>query len=60
MNSLDDDYYNYQAEEHSLVGDRSGRRFRIGDRVRIRVSRVNKEERHIDFLLLETLPRGEV
>ncbi len=51
VNSLDDDYYEFREEEYALVGSRRGRRFRLGDRVKIQVSRVNREERHVDFLL---------
>jgi ribonuclease R len=40
------------------VGDRRGRRFRLGDRVRVQVARVDKEERKIDFLLEEVLPHA--
>ncbi len=56
VNTLDDDYYEFREEEYALVGDRKGRRFRLGDRVRIHVARVDKEERHVDFLLLDVLP----
>jgi ribonuclease R len=56
VNSLDDDYYEFREGEYQLVGSRRGRRFRLGDRVRIQVSRVDKEERHVDFMLIETLP----
>ena len=51
VSALEDDYYNFNPEGYSLVGERSGRRFRLGDRVRVRVVRVSKEDRHIDFLL---------
>lgn len=53
VNSLRDDYYEFREREYALVGDRKGRRFRLGDRVRIEVARVDREERHIDFALLE-------
>jgi hypothetical protein len=33
VNALRDDYYEFRGEEFSLVGDRRGRRFRLGDRV---------------------------
>ena len=59
VNALNDDYYEFRGEEYSLVGDRRGRRFRLGDRVRVQVARVDKEERKIDFLLDEVVPRGE-
>jgi len=56
VNALRDDYYEFREEEYSLVGDRRGRRFRLGDQVRVQVARVDKEERKIDFLLEEVLP----
>ncbi|MEX0935519.1 MAG: ribonuclease R [Gemmatimonadota bacterium] len=55
VSSLGDDYYNFVSESYALVGRRSGKRFRLGDRVRVRVARVNKEEREIDFTFLERL-----
>jgi ribonuclease R len=58
VNSMNDDYYDFREGEYALVGSRRGRRFRLGDRVRIQVSRVNKEERHVDFVLIRTLPHG--
>ena len=58
VNALHDDYYEFREEEYSLVGDRRGRRFRLGDRVRVQVARVEKEERKIDFLLEEIVPSG--
>jgi ribonuclease R len=56
VNSMDDDYYEFRENEYALVGSRRGRRFRLGDRVRIRVARVDREERHVDFMLLESFP----
>lgn len=57
VSSLDDDYYRFLEEAYTLVGERSRRRFRLGDRVRVQVVRADKEERQIDFRLLEALPR---
>jgi len=58
VSALRDDYYEFREEEYSLVGDRRGRRFRLGDRVRVQVARVETEERKIDFLLEEIVPRS--
>ena len=60
VNALHDDYYEFREEEYSLVGDRRGRRFRLGDRVRVQVARVEKEERRIDFLIEEVVPGAGV
>ena len=50
VRSLEDDYYQFSPKDYALVGDRRGRRYRLGDRLRVQVSRVDKEARHIDFL----------
>src|SRR5690606_18297534 len=55
--SLDDDYYEYVEERYALIGARTRRQFRLGDRVRVKVASVDLEERRIDFALLETLSR---
>ncbi len=47
---LRDDYYQYREKEHLLVGSRSGLRFRIGDPLRVQVSRVDLERRRIEFV----------
>jgi ribonuclease R len=52
VSNLEDDYYTFVPEAYALVGDRTGRRFRIGDRVQVQVVRADKEERQIDFLLV--------
>lgn len=52
---LTDDYYHYDDQSYSLIGERTGQIFRIGDPVRIRVSKVNLEERRVDFELVEHL-----
>jgi ribonuclease R len=46
---LADDYYNYHEKAHSLIGERTGRTYRIGDQVRVKLIRANKEERTLDF-----------
>jgi len=53
VNSLMDDYYNLHEEQYALVGERSGRRFRLGDHLRVQVARVDRLERKIDFILAE-------
>ncbi|TVP75186.1 MAG: ribonuclease R [Gemmatimonadales bacterium] len=53
VSTLDDDYYSFVEEAWALVGKGSRRRFRLGDRVTVQVTRADKEERKIDFLLLK-------
>jgi ribonuclease R len=50
---LDADYYTFDNRSHTLVGSSSGRRFRLGDRVRVRCAAVRIDERKIDLALEE-------
>lgn len=54
---LDDDYYHYHEHLHALIGERLGRTFRIGDRVRVRMLAASKEKLSIDFALIEAMSR---
>ncbi|HAG69194.1 MAG TPA: ribonuclease R [Lachnospiraceae bacterium] len=44
-----DDYYSYNEESYELVGDRTGKTYVLGQRIRVRVDRVDMERRIIDF-----------
>ncbi|MBD1372261.1 ribonuclease R [Hazenella sp. IB182357] len=50
---LTDDYYRYDERIYALIGERTAKVLRIGDRAKIKVSKVNIEERRIDFELLD-------
>jgi ribonuclease R len=52
MTSLHDDYYHYQQKQYCLVGERTHKSFRIGDKVKVRLDRVDSERRQIDFGLV--------
>ena len=60
VNSMKDDFYRFQEGSYALVGDRGRRRYRLGDRVRVQVVRVDKDARHVDFLLLRKLAPNTV
>jgi ribonuclease R len=49
------DYYQFDPTKQALLGERAGRKFRLSDQVRIRVVRVDLDQRQIDFMLAETL-----
>jgi len=53
VSSLANDYYHFDAPKHRLVGERSGQTFRLADPVRIRVVRVDLDDRKIDFELVD-------
>ena len=52
IRSLPDDYFVYDEKGYRLIGKRSKKTFRIGDRVMIAVDRVSPERQQIDFRLI--------
>ncbi|MFA9438730.1 ribonuclease R [Uliginosibacterium sp. sgz301328] len=53
ISDLGRDYFHYEESRHELVGERSGQRFRLSDRVDVQIVRVDLETRKIDFRLIE-------
>ena len=60
LDALPDDSYRYDRASHTLSGRRPGQSFRLGDRVRVAVARVDLERRELDFRLLGFGRRGSV
>lgn len=52
LSSLRGDYYKYDSTRHKLVGESSGKQYRLGDKLKITVARVDLVERKIDFDLV--------
>lgn len=53
VTQLPNDFYHFDPIRKTLSGERAGRVFRLGDRVRIVVLKASLEERKIDFRLAE-------
>ncbi|WP_251358120.1 ribonuclease R [Kangiella sp. TOML190] len=62
ISALEGDYYHFDAAKMRLIGERSRQSFRVGDRCLIKVSRVDLEDKKIDFDLVkrESVKREEV
>ena len=52
ISTLESDYYHFDPRSHSLTGERSGRVYRLGDSVRVRIARVDLDQRKIDCQML--------
>jgi len=50
VSELGRDYFRFDAARHLLLGERTGRRYRLADPVRVRLVRVDLERRKIDFV----------
>lgn len=49
VTSLENDYYSFDPVKHQLVGEHNHQVYRLGDRLRVKVARVDLDERKIDF-----------
>jgi ribonuclease R len=58
VSTLADDYYHFDALSHTLLGRRTKRRYRLGDRVNVVVARVDLERRLLDFRVGDTRQAG--
>ena len=52
VSNLGDDYYIFDDKKFCLIGQHHGKVFRLGDKVKVRVTRVAKNERLVDFVLV--------
>jgi ribonuclease R len=50
---LRDDRYTWRENTHEIIGDRTGRRFRAGDRVQVILDRILAQERRLQFSIVE-------
>jgi ribonuclease R len=53
VSELGEDYFQYDSVKHQMLGERSGRRFRLGDRLQVKLVRADLETGRIDFVLSE-------
>ena len=51
VSELGADYFHFDPAKHQMLGERTGKRYRLGDRVRVKVVRVDMDSTRIDFVL---------
>jgi ribonuclease R len=58
ISELGADYFQYDQVKHCLLGERTGKAYRLGDRVKVKVARVDIENTKIDLVLAGTAAAG--
>jgi ribonuclease R len=53
ISDLGQDYFQFDSHKHMLRGERTGVKYQLAGRVRVKVVRVNLEQAKIDFVLVE-------
>lgn len=56
VSDLHDDFYNFNERTHALHGERTGKKYRIGDEISVTVAKVDLDNRRIDFVLAGSNP----
>jgi ribonuclease R len=57
--TLSDDRYTYRENTREIIGERSGHKYAIGNRVRVILDRIDRVQRKLQFAILEErLPRS--
>jgi ribonuclease R len=63
LGALDNDYYTYRENTREIIGERWGRRFRIGQRTRVVLDRIDAVQKRLQFSILDeeqdTEPRAQ-
>jgi ribonuclease R len=57
VSTMADDYYRFVERAHTLRGENTGRVYRLGDKVKVQVIKVDMERRQVDLGLSEILDR---
>ncbi len=53
VSDLGRDYFHFDEKQHAMIGERTGKRYRLADRVRVQLIRVDLDQNKIDFRLAE-------
>ena len=59
LSAMDDDYYNYNERALCLIGERTKKIYRIGDKVNVQLVKASTEARQIDFMIIDEDEIGE-
>ncbi len=53
LGALDNDYYTFRENTREIIGERWGRRFRIGQRVRVLLDRIDAVQKRLQFSIVD-------
>ncbi len=53
IRDLEGDFYVYDEKKYSLIGRNSKKQFRLGDKIRVKLIRVDQEKNEVDFIIID-------
>ena len=54
LSSIKSDYFEHEAKKYRIKGQRTGKIYRLGDEVKVKLVRADKDEKQLDCELVET------
>ena len=54
LRDLDDDYYIHDEKNYAIIGKRTKKQYRLGDKIHVKLIRVDEERSELDFIILES------
>jgi ribonuclease R len=52
LSSIKSDYFEHEALKYRIKGQKTGKVYRLGDEVKVKLIRADKDERQLDFELI--------
>jgi ribonuclease R len=53
LRDLDDDYYIYDEKKYAIIGKRTKKQYRLGDKIHVKLIRIDEERSELDFIILD-------
>jgi ribonuclease R len=53
VRDLEDDYYIYDEKNYAFTGKHTKKRYRLGDKIKVQVIRVDSKDQEIDFMIVD-------
>ncbi|HEX9253086.1 MAG TPA: ribonuclease R [Ignavibacteriaceae bacterium] len=54
LRDLDDDYYMHDEKKYAIIGKRTKKQYRLGDKIHVKLIRIDEERSELDFIILES------
>ena len=59
VSTLYDDFYVYSQDEYAMIGESTGKKYSIGDTVKVKVKLADKQSRRIEFVIRSDAKEGD-
>ena len=54
LRDLDDDYYMHDEKKYAIIGKRTNKQYRLGDKIHVKLIRIDEERTELDFTIVDT------